>query len=58
MKSLHRPLVINFFSSTGMTIVNFIVSVILARLLSPGEIGVYSITIVFVNIAHIFAILA
>lgn len=54
MKSLHRPLVINFFSSSGTTIVNFIASVILARLLSPGEIGVYSITIVFVNIAHIF----
>lgn len=32
----------------------FIVSVLLARLLSPSEIGVFSMTVVFVNIAHIF----
>lgn len=32
----------------------FIVSVLLARILSPADIGVYSMTIVFVNIAHIF----
>ncbi|MET0961390.1 MAG: oligosaccharide flippase family protein, partial [Noviherbaspirillum sp.] len=45
---------INFFSSTGATIVQFIVSIMLARMLSPGEIGVFSMTIVLVNIAHIF----
>ena len=32
----------------------FIVSILLARLLSPSEIGVYSMTVVFVNIAHMF----
>ncbi len=32
----------------------FVVSVVLARILSPGEIGVFSMTVVFVNIAHIF----
>ena len=32
----------------------FFVSVLLARMLSPGEIGVYSMTIVFVNLAHVF----
>jgi O-antigen/teichoic acid export membrane protein len=30
------------------------VSIILARILSPSEIGVFSITVVFVNIAHVF----
>ncbi|MBK4734298.1 oligosaccharide flippase family protein [Noviherbaspirillum pedocola] len=54
MTSLRRSLVINFFSSSGATIVQFIVSLLLARLLSPSEIGVFSMTIVFVNIAHIF----
>lgn len=32
----------------------FAVSILLARMLSPGEIGVFSMTVVFVNIAHIF----
>ncbi|WP_323744830.1 oligosaccharide flippase family protein [Noviherbaspirillum soli] len=45
---------INFFSSSGSTIAGFVVSLVLARLLSPGEIGVYSMTIVFVNMVHIF----
>jgi O-antigen/teichoic acid export membrane protein len=31
-----------------------VVSVILARILSPSEIGVYSMTVVFVNFAHVF----
>jgi O-antigen/teichoic acid export membrane protein len=54
MVNLRRSLVINFFSSSGSTIAQFIVSILLARMLSPGEIGVFSMTIVFVNIAHIF----
>jgi O-antigen/teichoic acid export membrane protein len=45
---------INFLSSSGVTVVYFFVSVLLARLLSPSEIGVFSMTVVFVNIAHIF----
>jgi len=54
MANLRRSLVINFFSSSGATIVQFIVSIILARMLSPSEIGVFSMTVVFINIAHIF----
>ena len=54
MANLRRSLVINFFSSTGATFTQFIVSVLMARLLSPSEIGVYSMTVVFVSIAHIF----
>jgi O-antigen/teichoic acid export membrane protein len=54
MANLRRSMAINFMSSTGGTIVQFIVSLILARMLSPSEIGVFSMTVVFVNIAQIF----
>ena len=54
MADLRRSLIINFFSSSGATLLQFAVSVVLARMLSPSEIGVYSMTVVFVNIAHMF----
>jgi len=54
MANLRRSLVINFLSSSGATIVQFLASIVLARMLSPSEIGVFSMTVVFVNIAHIF----
>jgi O-antigen/teichoic acid export membrane protein len=54
MANLRRSLVINFFSSSGAAFLQFIVSVLLARILSPSEIGVYSMTVVFVNLAHVF----
>lgn len=54
MANLRKPLIINFLSNSGATGVQFVVSILLARLLSPSEIGVFSITVVFVNIAHIF----
>lgn len=54
MVNLRRSLVINFFASSGGALLQFIVSVLLARILSPSEIGVYSMTVVFVNLAHVF----
>jgi O-antigen/teichoic acid export membrane protein len=54
MANLRRSLVINFLSSSGATFLQFVVSIVLARMLSPSEIGVFSITVVFVNIAHMF----
>lgn len=54
MANLRRSLVITFFSSSGATLLKFIVSVLLARILSPSEIGVFSMTLVFVNLAHVF----
>lgn len=54
MANLRRSIVINFFSSSGAALLQFIVSIIIARMLSPSEIGVFSMTVVFVNIAHIF----
>lgn len=54
MSRLRRSMIIVFFSSNGATVVHFVVSVILARLLSPDDIGIFSITVVVTNIAHIF----
>lgn len=54
MATLRRSLVIHFFSSSGASLLQFVVSVILARMLAPSEIGVFSMTVVIVNIAHIF----
>lgn len=54
MVNLRRSLVINFLSQSGATLLQFVVSVMLARMLSPSEIGVYSMTVVFVNFAHVF----
>ncbi|WP_209589459.1 oligosaccharide flippase family protein [Massilia sp. BHUDP2] len=54
MADLRRSLVITFFSSSGATLMRFAVSVVLAYLLTPSEIGIYSMTVVFVNLAHVF----
>lgn len=45
---------ITFISSNGTTAINFIVSIIIARLLSPSEIGIFSISAVLIGVAHIF----
>lgn len=54
MADLRRSLAINFAASTGVSLMQFALNVLLARLLSPSEIGVFSMAVVFVNIAHIF----
>jgi O-antigen/teichoic acid export membrane protein len=54
MSRLRWSLVITFFASNGATAVHFITAILLARLLSPAEIGIFSITAVLVAIAHVF----
>jgi len=54
MTKLRRSLVINFLSSSGAALLQFITTIFLARLLSPSEIGVFSMAMVFVGIAHMF----
>ncbi|WP_313030301.1 oligosaccharide flippase family protein [Massilia alkalitolerans] len=54
MADMRRSLLITFCSSSGSTAVHFVVSLVLARLLSPHDIGVFSMTVVLVNIAHMF----
>lgn len=54
MASFRKSLAVNFLSSSGATAVQFVVSLLVARILSPAEIGIYSIAVVLVNIAHVF----
>jgi len=54
MPSLRSSLFITFLASNGAMAIQMIVTIVLARLLSPSEIGVFSITAVLVYIAHIF----
>lgn len=54
MPNLRSSLFITFLSSNGATVVHLLVTVVLARLLTPSEVGVFSITAVLVGIAHIF----
>lgn len=54
MRNLRQSLTITFFASNGATVVNFIVAIILARLLTPAEIGIFSIAYVLVSVAHVF----
>jgi O-antigen/teichoic acid export membrane protein len=54
MERLRRSLIITFFSSNSAMVVQFGVTVILSRLLTPAEIGIFSITAVFISISHTF----
>lgn len=54
MPNLRKSLSITFFASNGATVINFLVAIILARLLSPAEIGIFSIAYILVSVAHIF----
>ncbi|MBT3067049.1 oligosaccharide flippase family protein [Rhodoferax sp. U11-2br] len=51
---LRRALFITFFSSNAANAVQFAVVVVLSRLLTPAEVGIYSITAVFVAITIVF----
>ena len=54
MKSLRKAIAIQFFVSNGATVVNFFLIIILARILTPIEIGIFSMTSVVVNFSHVF----
>jgi O-antigen/teichoic acid export membrane protein len=54
MIPLRRSLFITFFSTNAMTVVQFGATLVLARLLSPAEVGIFSITAVVVGLAAVF----
>lgn len=54
MNNVKIALVITFLSSNFATVVQFGVTLVLARLLTPTEIGIFSITVVFMNIIAVF----
>jgi O-antigen/teichoic acid export membrane protein len=51
---LHRYITILLAANNASTIINFLVSLILARLLTPRDVGIFSMALVFVNITHTF----
>lgn len=54
MNSIRSKIAINFFVSNGATVANFLLSVYIARLLEPAEIGIFSMAAVLVAFAHVF----
>lgn len=52
--NLRRVLFITFLSTNAATVVQFLVTLVLARLLTPSEVGIFSITVVFINIIAVF----
>jgi O-antigen/teichoic acid export membrane protein len=53
MTVLKRALVVSLFSSNSSTLLYFIGSLLIARLLTPEEIGVYAVCIVILGVAQI-----
>ncbi|MBN8657993.1 MAG: oligosaccharide flippase family protein [Anaerolineae bacterium] len=51
---LRRSVFITFFSTNAATAIQFGVTLILSRLLTPSEVGIYSITVVFTGIIAVF----
>lgn len=54
MQALRRSIFITFFSTNAAAALQFGVSLVLARLLTPTEVGIFSITVMITNIAAIF----
>lgn len=54
MPPLRRSVFITFFSTNLFAALQFGVTLVLARLLTPAEVGIFSITVMLTNIAAIF----
>lgn len=51
---VHRKIALQFLVSNANTAAGFLLSLVLSRLLSPGEIGLYSMGAVLVGFSHVF----
>lgn len=51
---MQKKVVLQFAVTNGATAVNFLLTVILARLLTPAEVGVFSMSAVLIGFAHVF----
>lgn len=51
---VRRSLYITLLSSNASALVMFALTLVLARLLTPDDIGVFSVTVVFINIVAVF----
>ena len=57
MASLRKSLAISFAEKYSTIIIQFFTSVYLARILAPEEIGIFSVGVVIVGLAHTLGIL-
>lgn len=54
MSTVRRSITITFLARNAATVITFLSGLILARLLEPSEIGLFSMTAVFVGVMHTF----
>lgn len=54
MNSIRSKIGLQFLVSNGSVVAHFLLSLVMARLLSPAEIGVFSITAVLVSFTQVF----
>ena len=54
MSKVRRSIVITFLAQNLATVINFGSGLVLARLLDPADIGLFSLTAVFVGVMHTF----
>jgi len=54
LTSIRKKIGLQFLVSNGATVANFALSVILARLLTPTDIGIFSMSAILISFAHVF----
>ena len=54
MNSVRKKISIQFVASNSAMAVNFLLSIILSRMMTPAEIGIFSMSAVIVGLAHVF----
>jgi teichuronic acid exporter len=54
MSSIFSSLIWKFLERSGTQVVQFVVSIILARLLSPEDFGVIALVLIFIQLANVF----
>jgi O-antigen/teichoic acid export membrane protein len=54
MTTLRKSVLITFLSSNGATVISFATILVLSRLLTPAEVGIFSMTAAMVAFAHTF----
>ena len=54
MSSVRQKVALQFIVSSLALVVNFVLTIVLARLLSPHDIGIFSMSAVLMAVAHVF----
>ena len=50
---IRQSLLLSFFGQYIVLVINFVSTIILARILTPSDIGIFSVAIFFVALSHI-----